>query len=296
MDMNNMLEYRNILERKRDREFAMNGLCPSYRLAQRQCDVMDEVFGVVWMATMEEVVPNFRALTGKDFDSGSLKLALNEFNPQSMAEDTQVVITFVPETMEVEAAIPGVNDTQWTEEIRAMLSKNFSKNIEPAIKLYLQGTGKDILPADAWVEIKDMLPDNKVLPGWDIYIATQYRQFGPIAAFMAIKKWLPTWNDVEIGRLIEDTMKRMSADTVRNTPAAISALRMLMEVPPTKDMKDMWAANPTNIELIKNAFKLTDIASIKNVAKKVIAVSVPSIRRTIEKQQGTRIPYVEKGY
>ena len=335
MDTKDMLEYRKVLQQKCDKSLKTSGPQDSkYLRLQKQLDIMDMVFDTIFVATMNEVAPQFAALTGGDFDMPSLKLAIGEFSSADVKEDTQVALDFKAAAEDVEPIIeevpvivpevskPAEDMADYVEEIRKMLSRSFAKNIEPAIELYLKGTGKKILPADAWTEIKDMLPDNKLMPQWDIHIATQYRLHGPIAAFMAIKKWLPSWDAVEIGRIAEDTIKRMLKDTVRNTPTAITQLRMQVETVPTKDQKDAWSNNPQFQETIKEllyaehrmsigdaikkaagmkpAEKAAIIATAEKLiivkeAKRMIACMSPTIRTGMEKSYG-RKPYVEKGY
>jgi len=335
MDTKDMLEYRKVLQQKCDKAFKSSGpLDQKYLRLQKQLDIMDMVFDTIFVSTMNEVAPQFAVLTGGDFDIPSLKLAIGEFSSVGLTDDTQVKIDFKADAEEVkstateapvivpEASNPAGDTADYVEELRKLLSRNLAKNIEPAIELYLKGTGKNILPADAWTEIKDMLPDNKLIPQWDIHIATQYRLDGPIAAFIAIKKWLPTWDAVEIGRIAEDTIKRILKDTVRNTPTAITQLRMQMEIPPTKDQKDVWSHNQQFQEAIKEflyaehrmnigevikkaagkkaAEKAALIATaekeiVLKEAKRLIACMTPSIRTGMERSYG-RKPYVEKGY
>ena len=330
--MKDMLEYRKILERKRDKLLTDFGDQDArYQRIQRQCDIMDVVFDTVWVASVLEVAPQFAALTGRDFDLPSLTLAIGEFSSATIKDDTQVKIDFKAAAVDTEAepvenkevttktpevSKPAEDVADFVVEIQKMLSKSFAKNIEPAIELYLKGTGKKILPADAWTEIKDLLTDNKLIKGWDIYVANQFRMANPLAAFLAIKKWVPTWNDVEIGRIAEDALKRVLADREHNTPSVIKQLEMMMEMEPTKDQKDLWINNPQNknaLEVllhINNNYPIAkskaekaeleaalnaDKKAFEKAAKRMIACMNPNVRLGMEKSYG-RIPYVEKGY
>jgi hypothetical protein len=324
MDTKDMLEYRKVLQQKCDKAHK-EGKNELYLRLQKQLDIMDMVFDAVWISTINEVAPQFAALTAGDFDMPSLKIAIGEFSSVGLKDNTQVKIDFKAdaEAVEVEkvevttenseASIPAGDTVNYVEEIRKLLSRNVSKNMEHAIELYLKGTGKDILPADAWTEIKDMLPDNKIIPVWDIHIATQYRINNPLAAFLTLKKWVPTWDDVEIGRIAEDSIKRTMKDLVRNTPQAIRQLEMMLEIEPTKDQKDLWIHNPQNREFLekllhidhngpiaktkaeKDAAIAAEKKTIEKVAKRMIACMNPIVRAGMEKSYG-RKPYVEKGY
>jgi len=329
MDTKDMLEYRKVLQQKCDKSLKTSGPQDSkYLRLQKQLDIMDMVFDTIFVATMNEVAPQFAALTGGDFDMPSLKLAIGEFSSADVKEDTQVALDFKAAAEDVEPIIeevpvivpevskPAEDMADYVEEIRKMLSRSFAKNIEPAIELYLKGTGKKILPADAWTEIKDMLTGNKLIKGWDIYIANQFRMINPLAAFLSIKKWVPTWDDVEIGRIAEDALKRVLGDTEHNTPSVLRQLEMMIETEPTKDQKDLWINNPQNQNALglmlriehnqvvpksvaekETAAKiaLVEKKALEKAAKRMIACMNPVVRRDMEKSYG-RKPYVEKGY
>jgi hypothetical protein len=317
MDTKDMLEYRKVIERKKDREEQVHGMSEKFFRLQRQCDTMDTIFDAIYVATLEEVAPQFIALTAGDFDWDSMKIAIPETTTtEAIADDTQVVIQYVEEDVaapEKEVKTPKetleANEEDFMMEIKKLLSRSITSNIPAAVNLYNERTGKNLLPADAYLEIKDALPDLRLIPIWDMAVATAFRTRGAVAAYAQVKKHLPNWGDTEIGRICCDAVLR-SITNANTTPAAAIDLQKILDATLSReDLFDLKLdAENERILLAMKEFedkangvtetklfrKFTEV-EIRNGIGLIYSVMTPSKRVEFEKKNG-RKPYVEKGY
>jgi len=292
MDVKDLLEYRKQLETKRTKLEKTGNLEKLARI-NKQCDVMDEVFEAVWAATMMEMVPEFRALTGGDFDIDTLKIALPQYASTNITETMPIEIRF--EEAEIVEHTPVQATSEFMKEIEKMLSRSFTKTIEPAIKVYLSGTGKSLPAAEAWKEIKDLLTNNKLIPTWDQHIATQYRMYGPVAAYNAVKKHLPKWDVIEIGHLVEDALTR-AIHGDKCTEREAKHLRAILDQKLTRVGVQMYKEDEESIRIAREILgQGTPQRTIEQQIGHIAYGLVPYNRELLEKKS-PRKPYVEKGY
>jgi hypothetical protein len=204
MDLKDILSYREILKER------VANAAPgsrSYNSLLRLMDTVDVVLDTAYFATLTGVAPEIAALTGVDFSKEILTLAMPGKDLRSLGPDTQVKINYKnAEDVESEPVKPDLEEPEYVKAIRQLLSKSFTSNIQKAVDTYINEKGKDIFPADAWIAIKELLGYPRPMQMWDGHLAIEYRVNSPIAAFGAAKKHLPTWSEVEIGRICEDAI------------------------------------------------------------------------------------------
>jgi hypothetical protein len=292
MDMYNMLEYRKVIQAKADKAYGTSNMGIYSRL-QKQLDIMDMTFDAIWIATMTDMAPQLIALTGRDFDIPSLKLILPQLASTVIADDTQIQIQYVEETEIVEdTPVPPTSD--FMKEVERLMSKDGMRNIPRAIKVYSAGIGKELYPADAYSEIKTAFPNIKPIQVWDAHIATQYRVNGPVAAYNAIKKWVPKLTDVEISRFCEDALKRtiVSPSTPFSTAKVIEEL---LTAGLDKGKMNLWKKKEESRNVFESYYGKQDEKTLSHGLGRIIATMTPSIRVQIEQKHG-RKPYMEQGY
>jgi len=321
MDVKDMLNYRATLESRR-KEALRSKDVELYEKLSKAVAVTDMMLDTVWVATMEAEMPKFKELTGGDFDITSLKLALPAYSNSKIEEDTQidiafvedsdiikkgagevevvpeVVVTTVIETPKEEVVLgpsaPAAATDDFMTIIEKLLSKGVTTNIPEAIKLYNKETGKTLPVSHAYMEIKSLLPNIGPIKSWDANIATQCANYGLFAAYKAVKKHFPGWNDIDVGTLVEDAVKRATADPklakIKDTLEAFLAAEL------DRDTILSYKLNPAYQKIVEEF--MAPKAKKDNVANYVgfVACAInPKSRRHMEVSMG-RKPYVEGGY
>jgi len=105
MDVKDMLNYRATLTSRRKEALAVKDM-ELYEKLSKALAITDMMLDTVWVATMEAEMPQFKALTGSDFDITSLKKALPAYSAEKIEDDTQVAITFVEEQPAIDTEKP----------------------------------------------------------------------------------------------------------------------------------------------------------------------------------------------
>jgi hypothetical protein len=313
MDVKDMLNYRKVLESKRTEAFD-RGDTEKYARLSKQCDVMDMVFDTIYVATIEDQLPTFKALLGSDFDISSLKLALPEYKSAEIVDDTQVEIEFVDEKPVVEEVKTGkpkakakeIPEPQnYMDQIERLMSKNIADNILPAIKLYLENTGKELLPSDAYKEIKELLPNCRIPRVYDASLAYDFLHNGPLSVFSYVKKHMPELSETEVGRLVE--MAVLNTITNEETPfTKAKELEDFLKSGFSRKQIKLWKEDPKKDEVVNlyvqklsaeslSTLKLSQEEWYDKQVGRIIAAMSPSLRNGMEKKNG-RKPYVENGY
>lgn len=227
--------------------------------------------------TVEEQAPYLKINTDM-FDMKALSKVLPGLNMSNLPRELE--IDFSDSVVVVENKDP-------KSFLAEMLSTNFVKKIQEAVDGYLQVTGKEMMPADAWIEIKSLLQDHPLIPRWDLHIANTFEEKGPLAAFAQIKKNLPTWGTGEISRVMEDAVRR----TIINPKTPFSKAKYLEELianPFPRANLLAWAGNVDCLTPVADYVRIGD-------ANLITAMMDPHKRGKIEGGLG-RKPYVEKGY
>ena len=203
----------------------------------------------------------------------------------------QTVIEFVEGE---EMSTPGSQEPSWMQEIRKMLSRNITKSINPCVDIYIKNGNPKISPADAWIKVKELLGENRLINIWDAHITTTYRLEGPIGAFNAVKKHLPTWDVTQIGKFVESSMRNtMSGKEL--TPLEAGKIKYLLEDLYNEEYLETLKEEARSKEIVKNILgenvsKERMYASIEKIYKAML----PETRPSLEKKK--KIAYVEKGY
>jgi hypothetical protein len=295
MDLKDILSYRDILK-ERIEEARLSGKQRALNSLLNLKDTVDMVLDTAYFATLTGVAPEIAALTGADFSSEILRLAMPNKDLRELDAHTQIEIKFDDaEVVVEEQANPSPEDPEYIKTIKRLLSHSFTKNLHEAVALYIEGTGKDLLPADALTEIKDMLGYPRPFQTWDKHLAVQYRLVSPISAFGAVKKHVPTWSDTEISRICEDAIKRVIVS--QETPfTEAKQLEDLISSGINKKQIQLWKQKPESLSVYETYFgKQKDDSVMDKELGRIVAVMTPSVRVHMEKKSG-RKPYVEKGY
>jgi hypothetical protein len=232
----------------------------------------------------------------------ALKINMDMFDMKALAKVLPGVnLKALPQTIEIDfrdsdsEEVQVLSESDLVNKLNELLSSSFVSKIQPAVDLYLKETGKEIMPADAWIQVKDLLKEHRLIPRWDLFIAGTLEKDGPLAAYAQIKKNLPHWGDGEIARILEDAVKR----TCVHPKTALSQARELQEIisnPFPRAKIKAWASAPNAIEVISKYVRPGAGQSVAaSEASMIIAMMDPHKRDKIESGVG-RKPYVEKGY
>ena len=305
MDIKDVMKYRDQLEIRIAAETNTN---KRNKLIENK-DVIDMVIDEAAFATLLAVAPEFKALTGRDFNTDILKLALPQ--ARNVTDDTQIEIEYTTEEQPSKTKkivvkkgdIPVATKANYMEVIQEMLSRKFTERMPDAIKLYIEHAGREnLMPADAWTEIRDMITDSPIMPTWDKHISVQCRAKGPVFAFKSVAKHVPEFGDTEISRIVEDSLKRTIADP--KTEASVrSDLERILGKRNDGLVSQLYKQDEDCIFAVKQmlGFEATDILKPEDLKKvertigRIVTVMSPETRTLIERGQG-RKPYVEKGY
>ena len=234
--------------------------------------------------TVEERAPELKVNMDM-FDMDALQKVLPGLNVKALPQVLEIDFS--------EASSPEDANTNIQVEISKLLETNFVKKVQDAVSLYISKSGKNMMPADAWIEIKNMLSSHRLIPRWDQHIANTYEEKGPLAAYAQIKKNLPNWSDNEISRVMEDAIRRTIVNpNVGFTQAKI--LEDLISIPMKRESIKMWSESDIAKEVVSKYVRPNaPIGAIKSESARIIAMMDPHKREKMEKGLGRRA-YVEK--
>ena len=222
------------------------------------------------------------------FDLAALGKVFPGLNLKAL--DAQTAITFVEAE---EMSTPGPQEPSWMQDIRKLLSRNITKSIDPCIDIYIKNGNPNILPANAWLKVKELLGEHRLIHVWDKHIATQYRMFGPIQAFQAVKKHLPTWDVTQIGCLVEDSLRR-TATAEGITPKEAGEIKYLLEAPYSKEYFEALRDEEKSKEIVRDILGDVSKEKMYGAIQRIYTAMTPEARPSLEKKK--RAPYVEKAY
>ena len=287
MSISDMLKYRDILQEKAEVARAQGKTTILNAVLQR-IDAIMVVIDAAFMYTITENAPKLvKFIDVKMFDPEALKLVL-----PGMRKDLPMQGTIQFEVVEELSNGGESTPSSLKGQLQAIVERNFVSKIPQAIAKYRELTGSKEPDSIAWIKIKEILDDKRIIAGWDSYITGKLVNQGPIAAFYAIKKHLNDWSDMDISILMNDAAKR----TAGRIPNEEDSKKLNNR---TFGIMDKFPANirdylndPTTVDVIKTYAKIDDRTRMGQHLAQLSQVIAPSKRAAIL----TRKEYVEKGY
>lgn len=288
MGASDMIAYHGVLTARLERAKKAGDKTAVNRLT-KYMQVAEAALDVVFAVTIEESAPKLLLIAGIDIHKESLVAAMPlSLDAHKVTDTTQLEVKFEDAEVVVETEL-SIED-----QIKKLMSRKFTDSIEPAIKLFQQQNPECLFPSDAWNGIKTLCSGVPHFKVWESYIARQYRERGPIAAFYAVKKHIPSASDTEISRIVEQSIRR-AIDSGEQKKYETQLL-MQLESPLDAMNPNLWKADSYSRDLVSSIFNFDNIkdkASITKQAGRLVAVMNPQTRESFEKK--ARKPYVEEG-
>ena len=283
-----MFKYREILQSKAEIARSSGNQNRLNALLSR-IDAIDMVIDSALIATLTVAAPFVaKAIDSRMFDRPTLELVIGKTAMKGLP--SQGTIDFVVVDEETTESTPSRETLE--NSLRELLKRNITTKIDEAVKLYNEFTGENLPNAKAWIKVKELMHDNRILGMWDKSILGSLISFGPIVAFTRIKKHLTHWDDVDIALLLNDAVER--ASRMKETEEeALRTREKAYEIFEDSVMNVReYVHDKHSINAICGIEKLDGKTAIGRRFKQIFDVTSPTVRTKIL----GRKEYIEKGY
>lgn len=288
LNIDQMFKYREILQSKAEIARSSGNQNRLNALLSR-IDAIDMVIDSALIATLTVAAPFVaKAIDSRMFDRPTLELVIGKTAMKGLP--SQGTIDFVVVDEEATESTPSRETLE--NSLRELLKRNITTKIDEAVKLYNEFTGENLPNAKAWIKVKELMHDNRILGMWDKSILGSLISFGPIVAFTRIKKHLTHWDDVDIALLLNDAVER--ASRMKETEEeALRTREKAYEIFEDSVMNVReYVHDKHSINAICGIEKLDGKTAIGRRFKQIFDVTSPTVRTKIL----GRKEYIEKGY
>lgn len=288
LNIDQMFKYREILQSKAEIARSSGNQNRLNALLSR-IDAIDMVIDSALIATLTVAAPFVaKAIDSRMFDRPTLELVIGKTAMKGLP--SQGTIDFVVVDEETTESTPSRETLE--NSLRELLKRNITTKIDEAVKLYNEFTGENLPNAKAWIKVKELMHDNRILGMWDKSILGSLISFGPIVAFTRIKKHLTHWDDVDIALLLNDAVER--ASRMKETEEeALRTREKAYEIFEDSVMNVReYVHDKHSINAICGIEKLDGKTAIGRRFKQIFDVTSPTVRTKIL----GRKEYIEKGY
>ena len=286
MNISEMLKYREILEKKRD-ESRVSGRQPMLSATLKRIDLIDMMLDAALLNTLGEAQSYLlRTVDTNMFDVIALQGVIGPIRFKSLPSQGMLNFEVVEEVTE-ESKHESIKS-----ELKEILKRNFVQNIPAAVDKYRELTGSKSPNSKVWIEVKEMLPENNLIGGWDRILCKNVIEKGGVYTFCQVKKHLQDWDDVDIAILLNDAVVKAASqqESEKKMEAYKHRAMGVLELGPN-NIKD-FLEDQITISAVKGFEGVQDIKTVKRRVHQITNVLAPSKRAEILKRR----EYVEKGY